>query len=199
MRRSAIKLFLILLLALSGCTPPPSAVAPLNQMVTREERKLSINQFTSFKIKGGLAVKENNKGFSASLNWRQSSVNRFFIHIFGPLGSGNVKITGRAGQVVMRDGKKEAHAQSAERLMMQQTGYNVPFKHMYYWVRGLSAPNSSASSQYDEFKHLKVLIQDGWHIDYKRYTSYKGIDLPSKIFIRKGALKVKVVINKWSG
>lgn len=187
----------IVIMLLSGCTPPPSAIAPLNKTISLHERKLSINQLTHFNIKGGLAVKEQNKGFTATMNWRQSSRQNFHIHLFGPLGSGNVHIRGRQGLVTLQDGKKKASAHSAEELLFKQTGHHLPLGGMYYWLRGLPSPNAPFTSEYDKYQHLSKLRQNGWTIDYPRYTAFQGVDLPSKITMIKGAIKVKVIINRW--
>ena len=81
--------------------------------------------------------------------------------------------------------------------MQQVLGWQLPVTNLYFWVRGLPAPNSSASTTFDPYHHLIELEQQGWQIQYERYTAIQGIDLPSKLRLKRGQLQVKIVISSW--
>lgn len=186
-----------ILFSLSACTPPPSAIAPENETKSFASRKLELKDLKSWTIKGGMAVKEGRQGFSATLLWQQRGPNKYSIQLTGPLGSGKVKLTNRAGMATLADGNKHFKSNSPEALLRKHTGYTIPVDSLFYWVRGLPSANASSSKKIDAYGHLSQLNQQGWTILYKRFTAFKGLDVPSKIFLIKGQIKVKLIINQW--
>lgn len=188
---------LLLISLLTACAPPPSSIAPINATKSFEQRKQELKDIQKWHISGGIAVKEGHEGFSGSLDWRQTGPTDYTIVIAGPLGSGKIKMTANNGHVTLSDGSTTAHSNNASTLIKEQTGYSIPISSLFYWIRGLPAPNASAQKSFDQFGHLQQLRQIGWQIDYKRFTAFKGYDVPSKLSAIKGNIKVKIVVNQW--
>ncbi len=88
-------------------------------------------------------------------------------------------------------------ATSAEALMQTELGWSLPLSNLYFWVRGLPAPNSAATKAYDTYNHLTKLTQQNWAIDYLRYTGVNNVDLPSKIYLNNDDIHVRIIISKW--
>jgi outer membrane lipoprotein LolB len=82
-------------------------------------------------------------------------------------------------------------------LFEQQLGSRLPVSSLYYWIRGLPVPGIEAQKQLDAFHRITVLSQQGWRIEYSRYSSINQIDLPSKMILNNSALNVKIIINQW--
>lgn len=183
---------------LTACLPPPAKQAASNQKLDWSARNKQLSAIAKWNINGGVAVKQNDKGFTASLEWEQQANQRYVIHMFGPLGGGSMKLTGQPGQVTMTTAKNETfHASSAQALLAEQTGWRLPIENMRYWIRGIPAPGTQAQPRFDQYKHVTQLKQQGWTIDYQRYTAVNGIDLPSKMTITRSPLRVRVVIKSW--
>lgn len=195
-----IQRFLILFLCflLTACATMPAKQAARNQNLTWPQRQAQLQTIKDWQLTGALAYRTPNGGQSASLVWHQAQ-KKYQINVFGPLGVGRTNLQGILNKnvVLTRDGKTFT-ARTPEVLMQQQLGWHLPISNLYYWVRGLPAPDITKSIQFDEFHHITNLIQQGWTISYERYTAVNGIDLPSKFTLQHGNLIVKVVISKWS-
>ena len=93
-------------------------------------------------------------------------------------------------------------------LLVETTGWDVPFDDMDWWVRGLPAPGAKAEQELDEDGRLKTLTQLGWEVEFLEYGRYGAYELPSKLFARRHenvpgiglnhmTLEVRVVIERW--
>lgn len=183
---------------LTACAPPkPAAELPANEIMPLVERKAKTNTVSSFTISGAMAAKNKNKGWSASLNWAQQGVNSYQIRLMGPLGGGTVLIDRHGGLVSYKEGAKTYTSSNADELLQKHTGIRLPVNNLYYWVRGLPAPGKVDSSKQDQYNHLSQLKQSGYTIDYPRYTSVNGIDLPSMIRLQGQGASIKLVIKQW--
>lgn len=160
-------------------------------------RQKRIKTITHWDCKGAMAVKEGTKGFTAKMQLKQSAPDVYELSLYGPLGSGHVVLKGQGGAVTLIDNKKKIWAKNGQTLLKQQTGHTIPVNNLYYWLRGLPAPSPHAALSHDRYGHIVRIIQSGWRVDFLRYTSYKGIDLPSKLVMTYQNIKIKIVINKW--
>lgn len=196
---NTIRYFILFIFGfLVACAPPkPAPEAPENETLPRLERKAKTAAVSSWEISGAMAAKNQNKAWSASLNWKQQGLNQYQIRLFGPLGSGTVMIEKKGNVITYQDGPKKVSSGNPDELLYQQTGIRLPVSNLYYWVRGLTAPGSIQSVKYDQYNHLSTLKQAGYTINYTRYTSVNGIDLPSKINLFGHGVTIKVVIKKW--
>ncbi|HAT9141457.1 TPA: outer membrane lipoprotein LolB [Legionella pneumophila subsp. pneumophila] len=196
---NAIKrLTIILICFLTACAPPsPSEEPPANREIPLEERKAETATVSSWEIKGALAAKTKAKGWSATMNWVQQGANSYQIRLMGPLGGGAVLISKKGNTITFQDGAKITTSTNADELLLKQTGIRLPVNNLYYWVRGLPAPGGIQSEKHDQFNHLIQLKQNGYTIDFTKYTSVKGIDLPSMIRLEGNGVMVKVVIKNW--
>lgn len=196
---NAIKrLTIILICFLTACAPPrPSEEPPANREIPLEERKAETATVSSWEIKGALAAKTKAKGWSATMNWVQQGANSYQIRLMGPLGGGTVLISKKGNTITFQDGSKITTSTNADELLLKQTGIRLPVNNLYYWVRGLPAPGGVQSEKHDQFNHLIQLKQNGYTIDFTKYTSVKGIDLPSMICLEGNGVMVKVVIKNW--
>lgn len=152
---------------------------------------------SAWNISGAIAAKNNKKGWTASLNWLQQGSNQYQIRLFGPLGGGTVLIDKHDSVVTYSDGPKKITATNAEDLLQKETGIRLPVNDLYYWVRGLPAPNSAQSTQRDAENRIVSINQAGYTINYTGYTNVKGMNLPSKIRLQGSGVLIKLVIKHW--
>lgn len=197
---NALKRFAILSVCfLTACAPPrPAEEQPINKVIPLETRKAETATVSSWEIHGAMAAKNKAKGWSATMNWAQQGANSYQIRLMGPLGGGTVLISKKGSTVTFQDGPKTSTSTNADELLLKQTGIRLPVNNLYYWVRGLPAPGGIQSEQHDKYNHLVQLKQSGYTIDFTKYTSVKGIDLPSMIRLEGNGVMVKVVIKSWT-
>lgn len=185
-------------LCISACATGPSANAPLNQSLTWSKRRREAMCVNHWQLKGVTAIRTPKDNFSASLHWIQNGQDKYNILLFGPLGTGNLSLTrqGHETRLETSDGHNES-AENAEALMMKKLKWSLPVSNLYYWVRGIPAPGTPANMSFDQYHHVTSLEQQGWKIDYLRYTGIQGMDLPSKIFMDHTKLHVRLVVSSW--
>lgn len=192
---------LFISIALSGCSTVKEASQPAqNKQTSWDNRQTTLSSIQHWNIEGMIAIRNqaNNDSGSANLKWEQNRQN-FTMLFYGPMGAGSQKLSGGPGRVVlqMADGKT-ATASSPEALLASQTGWRLPVSSMYYWVRGLPVPNLPVNKKFDTFNHLTQLSQQGWTIQYLRYTSVNQVDLPTKIVLFNPQMNVKMIISQWN-
>ncbi len=185
---------------LTACapTPRPAEMPSTDKVIPVEVRQKQTATISSWELSGALAAKNNNKAWSAAMNWVQHGPNAYQIRLIGPLGGGTVLIKKTGKTITFSDGQKSISSTNADELLAQQTGIRLPVNNLYYWVRGLPAPGTAQKEQRDQYNHLVQLKQNGYTIDFARYTSIKGIDVPSVIRLEGNNLMIKIIIKNWS-
>lgn len=188
-------------LALTACARQiavkPDVTPPENKKIEPEKRAKKLVTLDKWNIRGQLGVNDGKEAWSAQVYWQQRG-SIYSIQLFGPFAGGSMKINGKPGKVILTDASnKKVQAKSADALFVQQTGWNLPITDMLYWIKATPAPGKEAQKTYDQFNHLTQLKQAGWTITYSRYTSDRGVDLPSKIEMANNPLKIKIIVSDW--
>ncbi len=192
---------LMLAFLLGGCSTVQEASAPAqNKQTTWDNRSNSVANIHSWNLEGQISVRNRakNDSNSANLKWQQNS-QHYTMLFYGPMGAGSQKLSGGPGRVVLQMANgKTVTAASPEALLASQTGWRLPVSSLYYWVRGLPVPNVAAEKKFDTYNHLTQLHQQGWTIQYLRYTAVNQIDMPTKIFLDNPQMNVKMIISQWN-
>jgi len=185
------------MMLLSSCVTLPASEAAGNQTLTWAQRAEQLDSIHQWTVQGAIGGSIPTKAWSASLRWQQIG-HRFNINLFGPLGIGNVQLTGTPGASQLKTAQgKTLQAKNPDTLLYKATGWQLPVSNIYYWVRGLPVPNLPSSKQFDRYHHILKMQQQGWTIEYLRYTSINNIDVPSKIFLQNQQMKIRIVISQW--
>lgn len=199
MNRISLRFFLLIIcLFFVGCISMQPATTPaVNQKLTWQKRSSQLEKITSWTINGSTSITRRGKTDMATVTWNQQG-SHYNLTFLGPLSLGRVQITGAPGAITLsRSNRAPVSAKNPEQLMQQQLGWHMPISSLYYWVRGLSAPNSPAKTQFDRYDHLSQLTQEGWNIRYLKYTNVNGMDLPSLIALNSPELQLRLVIKQW--
>lgn len=159
---------------------------------------------SQWELRGRLAVRIDERGGQATLTWVRDAA-RHSIRLNGPFGSGAVRVVQDASGARLRDAEnREFTATTAEDLLFQYTGWQLPVAHLDWWVRGLPVPGVPASRELDETGRLKALRQQGWEIQYLQYARIDHYDLPQRLTLVRapeGAappMEARLVIDRWS-
>jgi outer membrane lipoprotein LolB len=191
-------LIMMSMLTLTSCsTITPQAPTPKQQSLSWQARQQILSNLQTWKLNGKIAVQTDKDAGSASLDWQQKKA-QYTISLMGPLGTNSMKLTGKPGQVTMEtaDGKHFS-ANTAEQLLSEQWGFNLPVSYLYYWVRGLPVPGLTHTDKMDNYQRLTSLSQQGFRVDYAAYVQTSKIDMPAKITISSPTLKTKIMIYDW--
>ena len=187
---------------MSGCATtsgpqPVASTAAQNKITSWDSRVQTLSEIENWNLKALIAIRNQSDAGTATLQWQQQ-LQKYHILIFGPIGTGSYELTGQPGKVELASSNGHRfYAKNPESLLQQQTGWKLPISHLHFWIRGLPAPGISAEKNLDHSNHLIGLKQDGWDIQFLRYVSVNGIDLPNKIFMNNSQVNVKIIINQW--
>ncbi|MGR9092418.1 MAG: lipoprotein insertase outer membrane protein LolB [Gammaproteobacteria bacterium] len=180
---------------LAGCAGGPfrSAPPPAPQPADRLEA------IRNWQVDGRIAIQRGDEGWSAKLRWDQRTEG-FQMRLIAPLGRGTYQLAGDASRVELSvpDGRTFA-ATDAEALMREHLGWSLPVAGAEYWMRGLIAPGTEpAYVRRDEAGQLTDLEQSGWRVSILKRSATGGFNLPAKLFMHYGDMKVRIVVANWT-
>jgi outer membrane lipoprotein LolB len=180
----ALRLFLVLVsLALSACAglkPPP---APLD----------------GFSASGRVVVRASNDAHYANFGWQTApSLDR--LSLDNPLGQTLAELeiryhNSQPASAVLREANGTIREGSAERLLFETTGMQLPLSGLRWWLQGKPAPGYANSRDTEDGR---VIDQDGWHIVASDYSEVLPVRRgPRRIELSRGDVKVRIVISEW--
>lgn len=191
------RILLLSFILLTGCASLSQKETTLPEQTAKTNHGDTASTIKTWDLKGKIAIRSPKDAFTASWQWHQNNAG-YTIGLYGPIGSNAIQLTGSPGTVLLEtsDGKK-FKSTSPETLLEQQLGWRLPVSSLYYWIRGLPVPNVASQKERDSSGRLSILAQQGWRIEYSRYSSVKGVDLPARIALNNDTLNVKIIINQW--
>ena len=159
--------------------------------------KEQIAQLDGWQISGKIGIRAPRDSGSATLFWLQRQ-DYYDIRLSGPLGGGAARLTGRPGDILLEVANRGRYrAESPEALLREQLRLDLPVSNLLWWIRGLPAPQSRSRITLDGESHLAQLEQDGWKVEYQRYTEQNGYALPERMKLYGQDLEVTLVIKDW--
>lgn len=178
-------------------TSTPSSTIPAETTLSWQQREAELKRLQSWQVNGKIAVRTPKDAGSATVNWSER-YGSYRIYLAGPLGSHSLQLNGEPGHVVLETSEgKRLTANNAEQLLAQNWGFDLPVSYIKYWVRGIPVPGIAKTSQFDNQGRLSDLVQDGWRVQYQRYTHKGHLDLPARLSINSDRLDVKIIIYDW--
>lgn len=176
---------------------PPPVKKIVNHYLPWAQRKTQLNAIKNWHVNGNLAAhNQQHKGINASFSWEQHN-NAYQLSFFGPLGSSSAVLNGNANGISLVTHQQTYTAKNPEQLLQNQLGFRLPVSQLYYWIRGLPAPQSRYTVNLDAYNRLLKLRQSGWHINYLHYTNSETIDLPDLLVIANGAWQIRIAMTHW--
>ena len=182
---------------MSACTTVPVTTPAVNLQTAYEERAGVIEAVSDWSLVGRISLDDGEEGGSGRLQWVVKP-DHSMMDFHGAMGRGAWHLEIEPGGAVLRlaDGNQYA-ADGVDALVEQQIGWPIPVEALQWWVRGLAAPGAINSQQWDEAGLLIRLEQFGWQIDFNRYTSGSGVELPVRLDARQNDYRVKLAISRW--
>lgn len=196
LRALIISSALILLAGCAGFASKESVEGTGNPAIW-QAHKQQIDAIDGWQINGKIGIRAPSDSGSATLFWLQRQ-GYFDIRLAGPLSVGSARISGYTDDVVLDlSAQGRFHSNSAEDLLEKGLGWRLPLTHLFWWVRGLPAPDSQSQVTLDSDSRLNQLEQDGWRIQYLSYIEQDGYTLPERIKLKGQNLHITLVIKDW--
>lgn len=183
LRRFALLLAPVALLA--GCAIAPKAPAVH-----------SVENIQGFTLAGRVAVKVENKGYSARMRWLHKTTDDA-LWLYSPVGSVLAALTVDGNGATLVTADKEAYnSNNVQALTREVLGWDLPLDGLQHWVLGRPDPSSPViDMQRDNRARLTRLSQRGWIVDYTAYVD-DGL-LPAALTLRYDELRLRLVIDRW--
>lgn len=152
---------------------------------------------------GRVAVNTAGKGGSGRIEWRQNG-RQYQVSLSAPVTRQSWRLTGdvhsEAGRLEgLEGGVREG--ESAEDLLREATGWDIPVNALADWVRGLAAAGYPAEPmRFAENMRLRGLEQAGWRIEYPLWFDPEGDrpSLPKRIdATREDGSRVRLIVDRW--
>jgi outer membrane lipoprotein LolB len=183
---------------ITGCSTiilPPKNLSTLQHPKVRNHNTGPLSRFTAV---GKVGFSDGKTGGNASITWIQQNTN-FQISLYGPLGSGSVKIIGDPTHIILTQSNgKSTTAKNPEELLRSQLGLVIPISGLPFWIRGIPAPGIPPRQlQIDDKQRIWEIKQQGWRISYQAYGSQHGIEFPCKFVLKHGAIQLKFIFQHW--
>lgn len=132
-----------------------------------------------FVLRGKLGVVDARDSFSARFLWQQQG-DAFDIELWGPLGQGRVRLTGRDGSMALVEGDGTViDSGTPDAVMRRHLGFSLPMAVLPAWVRGAPAAGHRVSGRVvDGDGRLTAFRQLGWTVALERFGAVEGGDVP---------------------
>jgi outer membrane lipoprotein LolB len=174
------------LLALAGCASTrPAQVLPVSNV-----------SIGAFSLNGRVAVKLDDRGYTASLRWRHSAT-RDSLRLLSPLGSVVGEIEADSDGATLTTGDKKVYrSNDVQSLTREVLGWDLPLAGLRYWVTGRADPAAPVQAQSrDDKKRLKSLMQNDWRIAYMEYFGDSA--MPARLSLAYDRLNLRLIVEHW--
>ena len=182
----------MLLVALSSCVHLPLHIPHSSQ----ENKSPSINNF-DIEGRAILSYTLDGKRRVDSFNWSwKQSLEQYQFRLFHLLKHALIEGKIGGGATFTFDGK-EASYPNFETLLLVERGWMLPsVEVLRFWILG--KPFDPLHTEPFDASKAQGFAQSGWKISFLRYKKFAGHELPAKIQLEKGGVRVVILINRWS-
>jgi outer membrane lipoprotein LolB len=191
-----IRYFLLVLLVtqLLACSSVGSIKSDANiaQSLLNTEKVLAIKHW---QLLGRLSVRNHRESWLTKLEWKHD-VLADDLTLSTSLGGVVARLVYSNAGIAMSDAKGVMQRISDEDLQ-SSLGYLPPWAHLKYWVRGIPSPKAQLLMSEEQKTGVILFNQDGWDVRLGDFEKVGGIVLPSKIYLSKEGLKIKLVVDEW--
>lgn len=172
--------------ALAGCATTRPA----------QDLPASNESIIAFSLDGRVAVKLEDRGYTASLRWRHSAA-RDSLTLFSPLGSVIGQIEADSGGATLTTADRKVYrSNDVQSLTRDVLGWDLPLAGLRYWVIGRTDPGTPVQAQTrDDHDRLKSLQQNDWRIAYTEYFGDSA--MPARLSLVYDKLNLRLIVKRW--
>lgn len=152
---------------------------------------------TQWQLSGNFKVNTPAQKATSRISWQQQD-NDFIINLYTLFGVSVLNIEGTE-QGVSIDGKPYP-GRSAEQLVYQMTGWQLPVNDLKLWLLG-RVDNARDVSLDPQGNFNRGLINDRagrtWQLDLSKYKTVRGRSMPHKISLQHSDIRLKLAVSSW--
>lgn len=187
--------YLLLPLLFSGCAKPPTTELQINDSWQAQQSQLE--KLTHWSLSGKLGVFTPDERKSVDISWQQSD-QEFHIRLIGPLGITVLDIQKTDDGNVIIDGEAY-HSADAEQLITELSGMVLPITQLQQWIKGNPRGASYLLDDNQQVSSLSGTDRElgQWIISFSDYRTIDRTNLPHKLQLTRGDLRLKFAISTW--
>ena len=176
----------IVLAMVAGCAAPraPQALPASNAGID------------TFSLTGRVAVKMEQRGYSAKLIWRHAAAGDR-LRLLSPVGSVIAEIEADASGAMLTTGDKKVYRSSdVQALTREVLGWDLPLEGLQHWVLGRAEPVLPVQAEQRDVRgRLTRLTQNDWRISFLAYAGDSA--LPARMALAYDRLSLRLIIDRW--
>jgi outer membrane lipoprotein LolB len=198
---------LALVLLLPACQPPatkpvtPTVSAnPADFLQQQMSRELNLSRQNVWAFRGRAAISDGVQAGTVNMHWKQQG-DSFDIEISVPITRQTWRLRSAGPQRVQLQayGLTVMEGESAEAVLKQATGWQIPFADLQAWVRGMRA-EGVANAAFAPSGLPASFKQNGWFVDYREWNQ-SVLPMPTKVFANTSKngknASVRLQIERW--
>ena len=188
---------ILLLVVLNACTTTPIKEFGPGKEAAYQARAETLESIQKWSFVGKLSLDDGEQGGSGRLQWDvRSGTSDLDFH--GAMGRGAWRLQiGPDSAILTEADGSERRAAGVNALIQDRMGWPIPVDALQWWVRGLAAPGTIEDEVLSPDGRLLKLVQFGWSVDFKRYDSATGLNMPVRLEAAQGSYRVKLAIGRW--
>ncbi len=190
--RSRLTVLIFSIFLLQACQHQ-TMIKPINP-----ERLIDMTEFSSYQFNGKMSFSDGQDGGSGRIQW-QNKDGLISARLKAPLGTKSWRISEQIIGAELVTNGAVVYADTAQTLISNQLGWQVPWQQLKSWVIGQPYNKSHGQIfwQADGF----TVSEGGWQIEYSRlkpYPSTSSQQLPHKMVARKDNYSIKLSVKQWT-
>jgi outer membrane lipoprotein LolB len=179
-------LALVILLAACASSAPPAI-----EIGSWPAHRSQLTSLDAWQLQGRVNVRYDNESHTPRIRWNQQNI-EYQINLFGTFNASSTLIVGRPGLVTLEQGNDVVTATTAESLILQQLGYELPVSNLSYWIKGLPSPETEGELMFNQQNQLSQIKQDGWTVNFTDYRQYDSIALPRRVDLTRSRNDIRL-------
>ncbi|NQY42836.1 MAG: outer membrane lipoprotein LolB, partial [Legionellales bacterium] len=159
--------------------------------ILQENSKKISSSITHWEINGKISGYNKKENWRSSIVWQQSG-NDFTVILIPSLTTKKIVLKQTKSLATFEMNQEISTEKFLDRILYKKVGWYIPFDSMQYWLKGLPDPKIP----YEKISTTTgyKLIQNGWEINYKDFTTTSNYTLPRKIFVNNKDYNLRLII-----
>jgi len=188
-------------LVLTACTvTAPKGPGKSPDSPQWRQHQQDVRNLNQYQTRGAFAYLSNSQKVYARYFWQQTGQDNYRLLLTNPLGSTELELNARPGEVQLVDNKGQRYTDTdAEEMIGKLTGMPIPLNSLRQWILGL--PGDATDYKLDSQYRLSELnyTQNGktWKVVYGGYDDKTKPSMPSNMELTQDGQRIKLKMDNW--
>jgi outer membrane lipoprotein LolB len=190
----------LMALSLAGCSGQSLREIPIepdDRLARYDARHAALSELPDWTMNGRLSVDDGEDGGSGGITWQViGDTTRIDFHAAMGRGAWRLEMSDQGAVLETADGRV-LRGPATNALLQEEIGWTVPVDALAWWARGLAAPEGGEQVETDANGLAERIVQQGWTVNYRRYSLFAGSLMPVRLNANKDHYRVKLAVSEW--